>query len=39
VNADNAASIRLLNKLGCNFEKMVRMTGETENVCQYTIAL
>jgi ribosomal-protein-alanine N-acetyltransferase len=39
VNADNSASIRLLNKLGFNFEKMVRMTGETEDICQYTIAL
>ncbi len=37
VNTNNAASIGLLNKLGFKFEKMVRMTGETEDICQYAI--
>ena len=39
VNADNSASLRLLHKLGFTFEKMVRMTGESEDICQYAIAL
>lgn len=39
VNANNVASIRLLDKLGFKFEKMVRMTGEDQDICQYMIAL
>ena len=39
VDEDNEASIRLLSKLGFKFEKMVRMTGETQDICQYQIAL
>ena len=34
---DNAASIRLLAKLGFQFERMVTMPGESEEIRQYAI--
>lgn len=35
VDEDNTKSIQLLEKLGFGFEKMVRMTDETDDICQY----
>lgn len=34
---DNTRSLVLLEKLGFEFEKMVLMPGETEEICQYKI--
>lgn len=39
VTPDNVASIRLIEKLGLIFEKMVRIPGEDSDVCLYAIQL
>ncbi len=39
VNPDNGASLRLLDKLGFDFETKVRMRGESKGICQYSITL
>lgn len=38
-DADNASSIALLEKLGFSFQQMVTMPGETEEICQFKLAL
>ena len=39
VAPENLASIRLIEKLGLIFEKMVRMPGEASDVCLYAMQL
>jgi len=39
VDPDNGASLRLLDKLGFDFEKKVRMRGDSKDICQYSISL
>lgn len=36
VNKDNEKSQNLLRKLGLRFEKMILLSGETEEICQFT---
>jgi RimJ/RimL family protein N-acetyltransferase len=35
VDHDNRRSVELLSKLGFSFESMVRMPGETKDICMY----
>ena len=39
VSADNTASVRLIEKLGLIFEKMIRIPGEASDVCLYAMQL
>ena len=39
VSPENAASVRLIEKLGLIFEKMIRMPGEDSDVCLYAMQL
>ena len=39
VSPDNLASVRLIEKLGLIFEKMIRMPGEESDVCLYAMQL
>ena len=39
VSPDNTASVRLIEKLGLIFEKMIRMPGEDKDVCLYAMQL
>ena len=34
---DNLSSLRLLEKLGFHFEAMVRMAGDTKDICRYAL--
>ena len=36
VNRDNASSIRVLNKLGLKFTRMIRMTADAPEICLYS---
>lgn len=36
-DSDNGSSLRLLEKLGFLFEKMIRMPGESEDICRYAL--
>ena len=36
VDAENGASVRLVEKLGLTFERMVRMPGESDEINLYT---
>jgi RimJ/RimL family protein N-acetyltransferase len=38
-DADNAASVRLLGKLGFRFTRMVTMAGDADPVCQYVLEI
>ncbi|MDA0679412.1 MAG: GNAT family N-acetyltransferase [Proteobacteria bacterium] len=38
-DGDNEASIKLLRKLGFQFEDMVRMSGESKEICRYALDL
>ena len=38
-DADNAASVRLLGKLGFRFTRMVTMAGDADPVCQYALEI
>lgn len=39
VSPENAASVRLIKKLGLKFERMITMPGETQSICLYGMAL
>ncbi len=39
VSPENRASVRLIEKLGLIFEKMIRMPGEDSDVCLYAMRL
>ena len=39
VSPENTASVRLIEKLGLIFEKMIRMPGEDSDVCLYAMEL
>lgn len=39
VNKENASSLRLLEKLQFQYEKMVRMPGETQDICRYGLSI
>ena len=39
VSPENTASVRLIEKLGLIFEKMIRMPGEDSDVCLYAMQL
>lgn len=36
-DGDNESSLRLLEKLGFHFDQMVRMPGESEDICGYVL--
>jgi RimJ/RimL family protein N-acetyltransferase len=38
-DADNAASVRLLDKLGFGYTGMVTMAGDSDPVCQYRLEI
>lgn len=39
VSPENAASVRLIEKLGLEFERMITMPDETDSICLYSKAL